>query len=98
MRSLLEALLQEAGLEAEVLPVDLNQAAAGIVSRLAVEVRPPHFAENPDVQRRARRRLLHYLEDDLGLADADPVYLATQLVDLAARRMEDFRRWGEANG
>ncbi|MFE9669906.1 type I restriction endonuclease subunit R [Microbispora bryophytorum] len=98
VRSLLEAMLQEAGPEAGVLPMDLHHAAIGIVSRLAFEVRPPHFAENPDVQRRARRRLLHYLEDDLGLADADPVHLATQLVDLAARRVEDFRRWGEANG
>ncbi|MEV6864879.1 HsdR family type I site-specific deoxyribonuclease [Streptosporangium subroseum] len=97
VRSLLEAMLQEAGLEAGSLAVDLDQAANDIVVHLASAVRPPHFAENPDVQRRARRRLLRYLEDDLQLVDADPVYLATQLVDLAARRVEDFRRWSAAN-
>ncbi|MFI7050833.1 hypothetical protein ACWDOR_10485 [Streptosporangium canum] len=97
VRSLLEAMLQEAGLEAGNLPVDLDQAANDIVLHLASAVRPPHFAENPDVQRRARRRLLKYLEDDLQLVDADPVHLATQLVDLAARRVEDFRRWSAAS-
>ncbi|MFF0244340.1 type I restriction endonuclease subunit R [Streptosporangium sandarakinum] len=97
VRSLLEAMLQEAGLEAGILPMPLDHAAHGIVRHLASAVRPPHFAENPDVQRRARRRLLQYLEFDLELVDAEPVHLATQLVDLAARRVEDFRRWGKVN-
>jgi type I restriction enzyme R subunit len=93
VRRQLEEMLRTANLEPEVLGMSLDLATKNLVAKLAHETRPPHFAENPDVQRRARRRILRYLEEDLGLIDADPRNLAAQLVDLAVRRVEDFRRW-----
>jgi type I restriction enzyme R subunit len=97
VQSLLEAMLRQSGLGSGDLRMPFDQAIRGIVVKLASEVQPPHFEENQDVQRRARRRLLRYLEDDIGLIDADPGHLAGQLVALAVRRVDDFRRWRESD-
>ncbi|MCW5250519.1 type I restriction endonuclease subunit R [Streptomyces sp. SHP 1-2] len=94
VRTRLEQALVDAGLSADELDLDVDWAARSIADRLAVEAAVSHFTESAVVQEMAIRKLISYLENDLGLWDANTESIATDLVDLAVRRVDDFRRWG----
>jgi type I restriction enzyme R subunit len=73
--------------------IDIAVAVRGILVCLTDLAGHPNFPGNRVVRQRGVKTMIRHLERELNLYDAEPEALATELVDLAARRVHDFRRW-----
>ncbi|WP_194853069.1 type I restriction endonuclease subunit R [Nocardia sp. SYP-A9097] len=93
VREKLEKALRRAGPDAKLPRLDVSVAVQGIVVCLAELASRPNFPGQPIVRERGVTIVINYLERELGLYHVGPEALATELVDLAARRPNEFRRW-----
>ncbi|WP_040829631.1 type I restriction endonuclease subunit R [Nocardia jiangxiensis] len=95
VRELIERSLRRVAPDVAVPKLDLAIVTRRIVLHLADLAARPNFPENIVVRDRGITLMINYLERELGLHNAEPEALATELVALAARRPNDFRRWSE---
>ncbi|MFE3988272.1 type I restriction endonuclease subunit R [Nocardia tengchongensis] len=93
VRQALERAVRQAGPDPRVRGLDVAVAVQGVVACLASLAARPNFPEHIVVRERAVTTVINYLERELGLYH-EPEALATELVALAARRKEEFQRWG----
>lgn len=95
VRVALEQVLLQAGSNTRMVGLDVAVAVRGVVACLASLAARPNFPEQLVVRERAVATVINYLEREIGLY-GESEQLAVELVALAARRKDEFQRWGRS--